>query len=152
MFSWTLVEVLRVGANQWEMSMTGMEQVIKRMEESPHKSEQIINNVLNTTGKQLVSKRMPIDIPVSKKSKRHARNSNPYNVKTTNLGLIIKPKGKSVDTGRPQPKTGFNYLKFPDLGIGTSSSKQPKNFMLKGLEKTVPEISIELLRGLEKNI
>lgn len=133
-----------MAGNQWEMKLSGIDELIKRMEKLPNRSEQVINNELKVTAGPLAIRNIDKITPVSKgslrKSRKHAKGSNEYQVTYTNLGFVIRPKKK------------FNYLKYPDLGIGTSSANAPQAFLKSGLDKSVNKIRDNLLVALDQTL
>lgn len=126
----------------WTINIRGHDELLSKMERYSSQSEQVINTVLKEYGgKTAVSKITPI-IPVSaeqaRRGHRHAQSSTPLRVQYKNLGFVIRPKNP------------FDYLKYPDLGIGTSIKNQPKEFLMRGLDMAVDPIVTELLRGFDQ--
>lgn len=134
-----------MAANDWDLKIRGMDQLLSKLEKIPDESEAVINQTLkNESGKTAVDSIDSIT-PVSKKAlsrthPKHAKGSNAYRVTYGNLGFTIRPT------------KNFNYIKFPDLGIGTSADSSPKRFMRNGLDRSVPKIEQQLLSAVEKTI
>jgi HK97 gp10 family phage protein len=129
-----------VAKNFWEVDFRGIEELEEKMKRIQGGAEQVINEVLHTDGVQLVMVDIQPEIPVSKwknrvRNKKHARNvQNPQTSKKENLKFTIRPKRT------------FEYLKYPDLGIGTSQHNPAQHFMNKGLKKASPKI-VDKLKG-----
>lgn len=93
-------------------------------------------NDLNTQGKVYVEKQIKSLMPVSQKSKQHAKYSDSLEVMTMggrrgyrNLGFYMKPVGN------------FWYIKFPNNGSGTSRNNPPQQFMQKGVNRSISKIN-----------
>ncbi|WP_205603261.1 hypothetical protein [Heyndrickxia ginsengihumi] len=121
-----------MASNEWSMDIGNIDQLLKNMQKIPNRSEKVINDTLRIKGAPKAMDNIQSGIPVSPKRKKHAHDSKALNVKYGNLEFFIRPK-----------KT-FDYIKYPDLGIGTSKHNQPKQFMKKGLEKATPKILDDL--------
>lgn len=131
-------------STSWNVDFVEVDKLIKNISLIPNESEKIINETLkNTSGKKTVKtiiSGMPISEVIGRiTKKRHAKNSQSLNVTYDNLGFMIRPK---------RGTTGFEYLKYPDLGIGTSIHNPPQEFMRKGMEKEIPEITNDLNQAL----
>ena len=86
-------------------------------------AERVINDCLSNEVKELLTNSITNLIPVSPKSKKHAKTSNPLDGKVrNNLTLWIHTKPK------------YNYLYFPQNAEGTSKGKSPNDFMDKGID------------------
>lgn len=96
-----------------------------------NQAEKLTNDYLNSTGSELVIKKIIGLMPVGERNNRHAKTSSSLKKEMMNLGFEIKPK------------KAFNYLVFPNDGIGKRNSNQQSFFEL-GLEQSESEI----LRGL----
>ena len=75
-----------------------------------------------------------------RRGKRHAKNSKSLKPVLINLGFEIKTPKK------------FNYLLFPNDGIGTSIRNLPQEFFERGLGATEEKILKELAENLEAAI
>lgn len=131
--------------NAWEMTLNGHDELLRKMERYADKSEETINDVLKESGSPLAMKNIEKLIPVSdgelQRGYKHAKYSKALQVELINLGFIIRPK---------KGKRGFEYIKYPDLGIGTSQFNQPQEFMKRGLEMSIDSIVEDLLTGFDK--
>lgn len=102
--------------------------MFKRMQKVSGNAERTINDVLKKKAAPKVMEHIQPNISLSPRRKKHARNSKALTVKHGNLEFTIRPKRT------------FEYIKYPDLAIGTSQYNEPKNFMKKGLEEAQPEV------------
>lgn len=127
---------------------------MQRLEESiralPGKSEKVINEVLHSKGVNFVKEEITNLLPVSKKSKKHAKSSNPFTKNKFNLGFLVKAKG-----GAAKNKGSFGYLVFPNEGRGPHNPREQR-FMEKGLEKATPktinEVQTKLIEKIREEI
>lgn len=78
-------------------------------------------------------------VPVSDRSKVHARNSAPFG-RQENYNLAVK-----LITSKE-----FNYLVFPDEGLGTSKGNSPLDFTGRGLEAELPVLIDEMSQLLQE--
>ena len=51
-----------------------------------------------------------------------------------------------------RPKRAFEYIKYPDLAIGTSHRNREKMFMKKGLDRSTPKIVDDLTTSVLQSI
>ncbi|MDF2605901.1 MAG: hypothetical protein K0S34_91 [Bacillales bacterium] len=115
------------------------------MKQIPYKSEKVINEILHTEAIPMAIQSIQPNIPVSTwknkvRKKKHAKENHPQAPQKENLGFTIRPKPR------------FNYLKYPDLAIGTSQHNVPQYFMKKGLQDVAPKIIDKLMDGLQEEI
>ena len=104
-------------------------------------AESVINDCLANEVKELLTNSITNLIPVSPKSKKHAKTSNPLDGKVrNNLTLWIHTKSK------------FNYLYFPQMGEGTSKYKQPNDFMEKGIDAEYDNAVNIILEKLQRRM
>ncbi|MED4492829.1 HK97-gp10 family putative phage morphogenesis protein [Heyndrickxia coagulans] len=132
-------------ASNWDIDFTDVDNLIKKVEQIPNRSEKVINETLKIKGSPLAMQKIQEGIPVSTwkgrvLNKKHARDSKALNVKHGNLEFTIRPKKQ------------FEYIKYPDLGIGTSKRNPPKEFMRGGLEKARQPIINDLTSAVENEI
>lgn len=132
-------------STSWEVDLVEIDKLIEAMKKIPDKSEQIINRTLETKIEKEAGSEIIKEMPLSELKKRlkghtHAKESRSLNTKHENLGFTIRPTAK------------FNYLKYPDLAIGTSWKNEPKEFMRKGMQRKVPEITEILENALHEEI
>ncbi|NCG67802.1 hypothetical protein GWJ21_07515 [Bacillus coagulans] len=132
-------------ASNWSIEFTDVDELIRKVQQIPNRSEKVINDTLKIKGSPLAMQKIQEGIPVSTwkgrvLNKKHARNYKSLNVKHGNLEFTIRPKRQ------------FEYIKYPDLGIGTSKGNPPKEFMHGGLEKARPPIIKDLTNAVENEI
>lgn len=129
-------------AGKWEVSLVGQDALLVKMKNYASQSETVINQVLKETGGQTAVDKITNLIPISpeqlRQGHRHAKSSKPLTVQHFNLGFRVRPK------------KNFDYLKYPDLGIGTSKMNQPQEFMQRGLQMAVSPITEALIRGFDE--
>lgn len=129
-------------SNGWELTLQGHDQLLAKMEKYSSQSEKIVNQVLKESGSNIAVKKIEQFIPVSedqlRSGRKHAKFSNPLKVDHINLGFIVRPKKK------------FDYIKYPDLGIGHSTNNQPEEFMKRGLQIALDPITEEIVKGFDK--
>ncbi|EOT42601.1 hypothetical protein ACVN9X_03145 [Enterococcus dispar] len=128
--------------NRWAVTLVGQDALLIKMQNYSSQSEAVINKVLKETGGQVAVDKITNLIPISnedlRRGHRHARSSKPLNVQYFNLGFRVRPK------------KSFEYIKYPDLGIGTSQRNMPQDFMQRGLEIAVDPITAELIKGFDE--
>ncbi len=129
-----------MASNDWSMDLGSIDQLLNNIQKIPNRSEKVINEALRAKGAPKAMSNIQEGIPVSPKKKQHAHDNKALNVQYGNLEFKIRPK-----------KT-FDYIKYPDLGIGTSKHNQPKNFMKKGLDKAAPKIVDDLSNAVINEI
>lgn len=129
-------------ANRWEVTLKGQDALLIKMKNYSSQSEDVINKTLKEKGGQLAIDKITNLIPISdgglRRGHRHAKSSKPLNVQYFNLGFRVRPKKR------------FEYIKYPDLGIGTSKRNQPQEFMQRGLQIAVEPITEALIRGFDE--
>ncbi|HHB1898982.1 TPA: hypothetical protein ACOQ9V_003995 [Bacillus cereus] len=134
-----------MAANSWSVEFGDIEALERKMKQIPSKSEQTLNRVLHTDGVNLAVESIQPKIPVSTwkgrvRNKKHAKDQKALTNSKLNLGFVI----------RPTPR--FNYLKYPDLGIGNSKKNTPRKILERGLNTATPKISERLNTELDKVI
>lgn len=129
-------------ANRWEVTLKGQDALLIKMKNYSSQSEDVINKTLKEKGGQLAIDKITNLIPISdgdlRRGHRHAKSSKPLSVQYFNLGFSVRPK------------KNFEYIKYPDLGIGTSKRNQPQGFMQRGLQIAVDPITEALIRGFDE--
>lgn len=133
-----------MAASDWDVDFSGFDVLLERCQKLPDRAEKIINETLRNESGPTAVKAIDSDTPVSKtglrQGHRHAKGANEYQVSYNNLGFVVRPKKK------------FDYLKYPDLGIGTSINNAPQNFLNTGLNKSVVKIVDQLVAALDNNL
>lgn len=118
----------------------------ERLRQFPNRAEKAVNKALHTEGVKVIAQEMTNLIPVSKRQKRHAKDSKWYTHQTGNLEFVVKSKG-----GAANRKGSFGYLVFPDEGRG---SKNPvaQNFSGRSLQKSTPKVLQKIHGALDQLI
>jgi hypothetical protein len=132
-------------SSSWVVDFKGIEELENKMSLIPGNTERIMNDVLHNEGVNIAIEHIKPIIPVSTwegrvRNKLHAKSANPLTSKKDNLGFTIRPKPR------------FNYLKYPDLGIGRSAINDPRMFMESGLKRAAPKIVDRLSERLDQEI
>ncbi|OUB89496.1 hypothetical protein BK784_23515 [Bacillus thuringiensis serovar medellin] len=134
-----------MAASSWRVEFGDIEALENKLKQIPGKSEQTLNKTLHSDGVNLAVESIQPKIPVSTwkgrvRNKRHAKDQKSLTNSKLNLGFTI----------RPTPR--FNYLKYPDLGIGTSKKNAPEKILEHGLQTATPKIAERLNIELDKVI
>lgn len=129
----------------WTIDFKDIEKLEEKMKKIPGESEKVLNAVLHGDGIDITMENIQPNIPISTwknrvRNKKHARNYKALTSTKSNLEFTVRPK------------PSFDYLKWPDLGIGTSIRNKPKEFMAEGLEKATPKILDTCSQKLEEAI
>ncbi|TGB04691.1 hypothetical protein [Halobacillus salinus] len=123
---------------RFELDYEDVRKLEEKLSKIPQDVEKLINETLHTFGVREVEDAIITRIPVSKKSKKHAKNSRPIRSTTFNLGFEVKPK-------RP-----YWYLVFPDQALGTSVEEVPHEFMREGMDARTDRILEEINRQVDR--
>ena len=140
-----------MAANKWEIEFKDIEELEKKLTQIPGESERTLNDVIHGKGVSITEVNVRAHIPISTwrgdwhngevRQKDHARNQSfPTVAEEINLGFIM----------RPRPK--YRYLVFPDLGVGTSITNEPQDFMAGGLAISAPKITEEMTAAVDDAI
>ncbi|MCQ6531143.1 hypothetical protein [Bacillus mycoides] len=134
-----------MAANSWSVEFGDMEALENKLKQIPEKSEQALNTFLHRDGVNLAVESIQPKIPVSTwkgrvRNKRHAKDEEALTNRELNLGFTIRPT------------TRFNYIKYPDLGIGNSIKNRPQKILERGLQTAKPKISEGLHAELDRVI
>lgn len=92
-------------------------------------AEDIINDFLHNEAPDIMKPSIVGLVPVSNRNKTHAKTSNPFG-RQEDKNLSVK-----IITSK-----NFNYLVFPDEGLGTSVRNLPQDFTGRGLEAVTAEL------------
>lgn len=104
-------------------------------------AEDIINDFLANEANDMFQESIVELIPVSDRNKKHAKNSNALvGENIQNLVLYI------------HTKTPYNYLYFPDEGVGTSKNNEAQNFMQYGVNREADNVINEIIERLQTNL
>ena len=115
------------------VDFSDIEQIEQVYRQAPITTENAINEYLHGKGLKLAQERMTELVPVSDRPKLHAKRAQPYSrTNKVNLGFEV------------QTAVAFNYLVFPDEGLGTSKRKMARQFSQAGMDAATPQIVDEL--------
>ena len=101
--------------------------------------ESALNEYVHNEAPQKIKPSIEGLIPVSDRNKVHARYSAPFG-RQENYNLAVK-----LITSKE-----FNYLVFPDEGLGNSAGKTPLDFTGRGLEAEMPVLIDEMTQLLQE--
>ncbi|MGU3441227.1 hypothetical protein ACLBXI_14550 [Bacillus cereus] len=122
-----------------------MERLEQNIQKLSNRAEKILNDVLQVKVSPLLECSILGLMPVSKRKKKHAKMFKSLStINKINLTIMLKPKPK------------FQYLVFPDLGIGTSIKNAPQLFMERGVKretnKSIEECNKALLEEINRTL
>lgn len=103
--------------------------------------ESVINDYLHNEAAGKIKPAIEGLVPVSGRPKIHARDNAPFG-RQENFNLAVK-----LITSKK-----FNYLVFPDEGLGTSKVNAPQDFTGRGLETAIPELIDEMTARVIKTL
>lgn len=95
--------------------------------------ENILNNYIHNAAPDIIKPSMTGLVPVSDRDKKHAKFNEPFG-RQENYNLAVK-----IITSKE-----FNYLVFPDEGLGKSVNNSPLDFTGRGLDATLPQLADEM--------
>lgn len=132
---------------EFKLDVDQLAQLEKKIGKLKEVGENIINESLRNFGVRTTIKDISQLIPKSsraiknpkKGTTKHAKGNNPLKNSTFNLGFYVNSKSE------------FNYLVFPNEGIG-KRNKTEQRFIERGLEEATPKIIDELNNVLNKRI
>lgn len=101
--------------------------------------ESALNEYIHSEAARKIKPSIEGLIPVSDRNKVHAKNSAPFG-RQENYNLAVK-----LITSKQ-----FNYLVFPDEGLGTSKGNSPLDFTGRGLEAELPVLIDEMSQLLQE--
>ncbi|MEN3132927.1 hypothetical protein [Bacillus albus] len=122
-----------------------MERLEQNIQKLPNRAEKILNDVLQVKVSPLLERSILGLMPISNRKKKHAKAFKSLSTNNKeNLTVTLKPKPK------------FQYLVFPDLGIGTSIKNAPQLFMERGVKretnKSIEECNKALLEEINRTL
>lgn len=128
---------------RFEIDYSELEQLQEKFKQIPDLVESVINDYLHNEGVDIAKNAIQELMPLSdrkKRPKQHAKNAKSLRHTNINLGFEI----------RPMPR--FNYLVFPDRGLGTSYKSKPQEFMRHGLDKGTNKLLDQLNERIDEKI
>ncbi|MGF3214609.1 hypothetical protein ACQV2X_05565 [Facklamia sp. P12945] len=115
-------------------------ELLEAFKQIPNKAEKVTNDFLESKGAPETMRAIIGLMPISRVNKQHAKESSSLQKKMENLGFEILPKKK------------FNYLVFPNDGIGNKNLKEQMFFQL-GLKQVegplIKQLTDALLKAAE---
>jgi hypothetical protein len=117
------------------------DELIKQFSGTVTDVEKVLNDYIHNEAPKTITPSIVGLVPVSDRSKKHAKNSNPFG-RQENYNLAVK-----IITSKQ-----FNYLVFPDEGLGTSHENQPQDFTGRGLEATLPDLLDEMMLRIQNEL
>lgn len=121
------------------LEQKAFDELLKRAGEYGAEVETVLNDYLHNEAPRKITPSIEGLVPVSNRNKTHAKSSNPFG-RQENYNLAVK-----LITSKQ-----FNYLVFPDEGLGTSHGNEPQNFTGRGLEAEIPELIEEMTARLQE--
>lgn len=127
-------------ANTFTIDQTQFNNLVKSLNGYGAEVESALNEYVHSEAPQKIKPSIEGLVPVSdRKKKVHARYSAPFG-RQENYNLAVK-----LITDKK-----FNYLVFPDEGLGTSKGKAPQDFTGRGLEAEMPVLIDEMTKLLQE--
>ena len=115
-----------------------------RIRQFPNRAEKAVNKAMHTEGVEIVTEEMTNLIPVSKRQKRHAKDSKWHKHETGNLEFVVKSRG-----GAANKPGSYGYLVFPDEGRGSSNPRK-QDFSGRSLQTSTPKVLQKIHGALDK--
>ena len=125
------------------------EQQIQEIEDAlmraPRQMEWAINNTIHVKGAKLIMQSIIDFIPIGERDqvngrrKKHAKTSWPLTQENFNLGVTI------------YAKTAYDYLTYPDMGIGKRNTAQ-QDFFAEGLQGSGDTIFQWIIEAIDENL
>lgn len=113
----------------FNVELAAFNDLLSRLSRQGAEVENTLNEYLHNEAAEKIKPAIYDFIPVSDRNKKHAQNNAPFG-RQENYNLAVK-----VITSKE-----FNYLVFPDEGLGTSRVNIAQNFTGRGLEAVQPEL------------
>lgn len=129
---------------KFELKDKDVERIKQAITKLGDSSESAINKYLHNTGGEKIAKGITNYIPVSKRKKKHAKNSKWYKQNNYNLAVGVENSTSG--------KNSFYYLYYVATGTGTSKKNGPNDFMKKGMDQEYNDIVNGLVNEIEQNI
>lgn len=125
----------------FDLNTADFYEVLSRFRATGVDVESVLNDYIHNEAPKKIRPSITGLIPISKRNKKHARNSDPFS-EQENWNLAVK-----VNTSKE-----FNYLVFPDEGIGNSSGYWPEDFTGRGLEAVTSELIDDMTQKIMDSI
>lgn len=130
----------------YEIDYKEVEALEEKFKKLPGRVENLINSYLHIEGAKKVADHVTADMPVSRRSKRHAKYRKWWKVRPQNLGFEIVARG-----GAAKNKGSYGYLVFPNEGRGPRNPLA-QHFFERGLSTATPELLADLNRKIDEKI
>lgn len=117
------------------------ENILKQVNGYGAEIEKVLNDYIHSEAPRKITPSIVGLVPVSDRNKAHAKFSAPFG-RQENYNLAVK-----VITSKP-----FNYLVFPDEGLGHSRGRSPLDFTGRGLEAVTPELINDMITRITEKI
>lgn len=118
-----------------------------KLRKIPDDVKENVQDTLNTRGKTTLDTAIKAGMPVSNRSKQHAKFSDSLEVFTRggvkgyrNIGFYMAPRGK------------FWYIKFPNNGSGQSRNNPPQQFVEKGFYSSIGKLEAMINQAIKKGV
>lgn len=118
---------------KFELKAEQLEKITNAIKQAGADAETAINSYLQNKAPDIVKTSIIDLIPTSSRTKKHAKTSKPFEHQNFNLALNVKSRSP------------FYYLKFINDGTGTSKGKTALEFMERGLDAKVDEMTDGML-------
>lgn len=116
-------------------------EVLKETQKRGTEVESVLNKYIHTEAPEKIKPSMAGLVPVSDRQKTHAKYSAPFG-RQEDYNLAVK-----IITDKE-----FNYLVFPDEGLGTSVNNAPQDFTGRGLEAVTSSLIDEMIDEIMKKL
>ena len=123
---------------KFELKADQLEKITDAIKQAGADAETAINAYLQNTAPDIVKTSITDLLPISNRTQKHAKTSNPFEHKNFNLALQVKSRSP------------FYYLKFINDGTGTSKGKNALEFMERGLDAKVEEMTDGMLDAINE--
>lgn len=125
----------------YTLDQNDFNELLKLTQKNGAEVEKIINDYLHNEAPRKIKSSITGLVPVSDRKKKHAKFSDPFQ-RQQNFNLAVK-----IITAKE-----FNYLVFPDEGLGTSIGNIPQNFTGRGLEAVTSELIDDMTAKILQNL
>lgn len=126
--------------NEWKLEFNDMDSLLAKMRQIPNGVETVLNTEIQGTISTHLRELTQRKLPKSRKVKKHARDSKALQFKYENLGFVMRPTKK------------FEYLKYPDLAIGTSKNRKAVKALENSLKESIPFIERTFNNAIDKEL
>lgn len=125
----------------YTLDQNDFNELLKLTQKNGAEVEKIINDYLHNEAPRKIKSSMTGLVPISDRKKKHAKFFDPFQ-RQQNFNLAVK-----IITAKE-----YNYLVFPDEGLGTSIGNIPQNFTGRGLEAVTSELIDDMTAKILQNL